>query len=90
MKQKFSRKFKQHAIEQVLNRSPHETIQDVALQLKLSVFTLKTWLRLYRQETPESVMVAEPEVELLKTELARKDKLIIELTSLLVESKFST
>lgn len=88
MKQKFSRKFKQHAIEQVLNRAPHETIQDVALKMKLSVFTLKTWLRLYRREIIEPVTKTEPEVELLKTELARKDKLIIELTSLLVESKF--
>lgn len=90
MKQKFSKKFKLHAIEQVLNRASHETIQDVALQLKLSVFTLKTWLRLYRREIIEPVTKTEPEVELLKTELARKDKLIIELTELLLKSKSIT
>lgn len=87
MKQKFSKKFKQHAIEQVLNRNPHETIQDIALKLKLSVFTLKTWLRLYRREITAPAIPTSSEIEMLKAELAHKDKLIIKLTALLVANK---
>jgi transposase-like protein len=87
MKQKFSKKFKQHAIEQVLNRNPHETIQDIALKLKLSVFTLKTWLRLYRREITAPVIPTSSEIEMLRAEIVRKDKLIIELTALLVANK---
>ncbi len=95
MQRKYSTKFKNHAVQQVLQRGEHQTIIDIAMTLGVNIFTLKEWLKSYRRKNtlqvkpPEdiSVMKLQEEIQFLKEELARKDKLIIETTALLVLGK---
>jgi len=95
MQRKYSTKFKIHTIEKVLQRSEHQTIADIAMITGVNLFTLKEWLKLYRRKnTPKvkssdepSVAKLQEEIQFLKKEMARKDKLIIETTALLVFGK---
>ncbi len=88
MQRKYSAKFKNHAVQQVLERSEHQTISDVAMSLSVNLFTLKQWLKAYRRKNiPTETIGAKDEVQILKEELARKDKLIVEMSAMLVYGK---
>ena len=95
MQRKYSTKFKQHAIQKVTERKAHQTIMDIALGLNVNLFTLKSWLKLsrrdpVRQNTLEdtfSASILHEEVQFLKAELLRKDRLIVAATALLVQAQ---
>jgi transposase-like protein len=95
MQRKYSAKFKNHAVQQVLERTEHQTIKDVAMNLSVNVFTLKQWLKLDRRKNSSlvqplnevSIVELQKEIEFLKEELIRKDKLIVEMSSVLVYGK---
>jgi transposase-like protein len=90
MQRKYSTKFKNHAVQQVLERSEHQTITDVAMSLGVNIFTLKQWLKAYRRKNNPTVNISQDEIQLLKNELARKNKLIIEMSALLVSARAVT
>jgi transposase-like protein len=90
MQRKYSTKFKNHAVQQVLERGEHQTIKDVAMSLSVNVFTLKQWLKAYRRKNIPTVNIPQDEIQILKEELARKDKLIVEMSALLVSARAVT
>lgn len=62
MKPKYSQEFREQALQKVLQRGD-KTIECIATELNINIFTLKHWLKTYRPEIMSSPQVAKRPID---------------------------